>query len=144
MSWTFTYKLGTAEETTVTLPINPRRVLRRFTKRAQVRGLFKDGFPIVWDGGQQTFTITLEGYLYEEGKSIDDLETSYIDKFEEMYELWAGATSYVDKARVKVQSPGGRYDGYYFLTRFESTEAARTPAIYEYRMEFTKIAPKDW
>jgi len=119
MSWQFSW-----DTTVITWPINPTKATMKFTtirKTVPVPG----DYAILISTGKQPKVLTIEGILYEPGKTAAQLETDYINPM-------------LDRLHkeVTISAPDTRYDGTWILTAFTYSEAGGAINQFRYKLEF--------
>ncbi len=109
---------------TITLPLDPSNITLSnptVTKTATMPG----NKPLVISLGLEVKTLTVEGYLYQAGKTKADLKTLYIDPL--LAKL---------HREVTVDASDDLYDGTYVFKEFEITLIPGATVVYKYRMVF--------
>jgi len=121
---TFTITKGAV---TITMPVDPVKIVVKHSKAAKVQPLFDQAIPWVFEVGGKPRVLTIAGKLAEAGKTAQDLYTDYLSTLKD----WAES-----RGVVTLDLGGTRYDGdYYFISL---TYEEKILNYYEYTMEFWK------
>lgn len=109
-----------------TLPIAPTRIIDSYPSKTTVFDV-PGSQPIIVSWGPQARSLTLEGVLFESGKTKANLEIVYIAPLKNMV-----------ATEVTLSFPDTRYDGTWILTDFDYNEEKSTVPMFRYTFKFVK------
>jgi len=111
---------------TVTLPINPTKIMMRYPTVSS-EATNPGDYAILLSIAKKAITLTLEGILYKAGYSAADLETNYINPLVALLHN-----------EVTISAPDTRYDGDWIFNDFKYEERGGLLAAFNFTMIFKR------
>ena len=106
----------------VDLPCNPKSV--RMIRNADIKSrILPPNLPLLISLGSKADKLQLQGWLAEEGKTKDELRTTYKDPLDALIHT-----------KVQVASNTG-YDGEWIMAKCDITESTKYASVFVYKIE---------